>query len=447
MARIKDRKSARHWAYLAISRIEGDHAYSDLILSHIFEQQFFTDKDRAFINELVRGSIRWKKKLEWVLIHLLKDPQNVPAQVKWILWLGLYQIIFMSRTPDFAAVNESVELTKTLNYRKWVRLVNGVLRTYLRNPKQIKYPDPDREPVKYLAVVQSHPEWLIERWIDQFGYEKTEKLCIAFNRPPVVTVRPNILKVSIEEFEKSLLEGHFIFERSKVKDFYRLNNINFKKYRQLLRDGLMTVQDESAGLVALLANPGRDQIVCDLCSAPGGKSVHLAELALDKLTIISGDISLPRMKLLKNAKARLNLSSINAVVADAHDFPVKDADVVVLDAPCSGLGVLTKKPDLRWQRKPESIPLLLKLQHELLQSAALLVKNNGYLVYSTCTIDKEENENMIFNFVKQHPEFKICNPDSKFIAEEFITKDNMVRTWPHLHHMDGSFAVKLHKKE
>lgn len=432
---------------MAISRIEGDYAYSDLILSHIFEQQLFANKDRAFINELVRGTIRWKKKLEWILTQLLKDPQKVPVQVKWILWLGLYQIIFMSKTPDFAAVNESVELTRKLNYLKWVRLVNGVLRTYLRNPKQIKYPDSDREPVKYLAVVHSQPEWLIERWIDQFGYDLTEKLCIAFNKQPVVTVRPNILKISIEEFERNLLENHFIFERSKVKNFYRLNKINFEKYRKLLQDGLMTIQDESAGLVALLANPVQHQIVCDLCSAPGGKSVHLAELALDKLTIISGDISLPRMKLVKNAKVRLNLAAINVIVADAYDFPVKNADLIVLDAPCSGLGVLTKKPDLRWQRKPESMPLLVKMQNELLQKAAFLVRNNGYLVYSTCTIDKAENENIILNFVKQHPEYRICRPDTNSISDDFITKDNMIRTWPHLHDMDGSFAVKLQKKE
>jgi len=447
MAITKGRKSARHWAYLAISRIEADQAYSDLILSHVFEQQFFSDKDRGFINELVRGTVRWKKKLQWILSQLLKDPAKVPEQIKWILWLGLYQIIYMSRTPDFAAVNESVKLTKKLNYMKWVRLVNGVLRTFLRNPQEIKYPNPKQEPVKYLAVVHSQPEWLVERWIDQFGYEQTEQLCMAFNKPPVVTVRPNTLKISLKEFEKMLRENQFVYELSKVKDYYRLIKINSEKYRQLLQDGLMTVQDESAGLVALLAAPEHEQIVCDLCSAPGGKSMHLAELTEDKLSIISGDINFSRSKLVKNAKERLQLSAVNVVVADANNFPVNKADLVILDAPCSGLGVLAKKPDLRWQRKPTSMRLLVKLQNELLQNAARLVKNKGFLVYSTCTIDKEENENVILNFVKHHPEFSVCNPDTTLISKDFITGDSMVRTWPHQHQMDGSFAVKLQKDE
>jgi len=295
MISTKSIKSVRHLAYLALSRIEGDFAYSDIILANIFEQQFLNEKDRAFINELVRGTIRWKKNLDWILLQLLKEPEKVPVQVKWILWLGLYQIIFMSKTPDFAAVNESVELVKRLKYMKWVRLVNGVLRTYLRNPQQIKYPDPKREPGKYLSVVKSHPEWLIERWIYQFGFEQTVKLCDAFNKPPVITVRPNILKISIAEFEEILNENLFIFKRSKVKDYYRLDKINPEKYHQLLQDGIITVQDESAGLVSLLAVPKQNQIVCDLCSAPGGKSVHLAELARDRITIISGDVNFPEL--------------------------------------------------------------------------------------------------------------------------------------------------------
>jgi len=446
MISTKSIKSVRHLAYLALSRIEGDFAYSDIILANIFEQQFLNEKDRAFINELVRGTIRWKKNLDWILLQLLKEPEKVPVQVKWILWLGLYQIIFMSKTPDFAAVNESVELVKRLKYMKWVRLVNGVLRTYLRNPQQIKYPDPKREPGKYLSVVKSHPEWLIERWIYQFGFEQTVKLCDAFNKPPVITVRPNILKISIAEFEEILNENLFIFKRSKVKDYYRLDKINPEKYHQLLQDGIITVQDESAGLVSLLAVPKQNQIVCDLCSAPGGKSVHLAELARDRITIISGDVNFSRIKLVKNAKKRLELVSIKPIVADAHNFPVNAVDLVILDAPCSGLGVLSNKPDLRWQRKQDSIKQLVKLQKELLKKAAQLVKNKGHLVYSTCTIDNEENEGVILNFIEQNPSFTISEPETTVIPKEFITKDKAIRTWPHIHNMDGSFAVKLQKK-
>jgi len=221
--------------------------------------------------------------------------------------------------------------------------------------------------------------------------------------------------------------------------------MNPAKFQSFIKSGIISVQDDSAGLVATLANPQKKHVVFDLCSAPGGKTVHLAELGNDNLSIIAGDINKARIQLVKGAAQRLKLKSVIPVVADGMNFPAQAADIVLLDAPCSGLGVLRKKPDLRWNRQLEDLKSLLNLQYEMLSAAARLLKPGGQLIYSTCTIDLDENEGTIGRFLNQHPDFIKNQPDPDRIPVDFITDQNTIRTWPHLHNMDGSFAVKLTK--
>jgi len=435
----------RSLALLAINRVEDDHAYTDLVLNSIFNDFDLHEQDRAFLSELVRGTIRWKKRLDWIVTQLLPAPDKTPVVVKRILWTGLYQIIYMSRTPDFAAVNESVELARHMVHEKWSKVVNGVLRTFLRTRDKIKYPDANNDPVKYLAVTQSFPEWMVQRWLQQFGFAETSALCAALNERPVLSVRVNELRTGFADVEQEFSKSQVAFEHGKINGFYRLYDSQSSLVRDLLDSGWITVQDESAGLVARLAAPVENRVVFDLCAAPGGKSMHLAELAHDRALILSGDVNHTRVQLIAAAVRRLGITTIHPLVADAASFPAIAADVVVLDAPCSGMGVLHKKPDMRWQRSDQDITELTTLQFRLLNVAAGYVKKNGFLIYSTCTIDKDENENLVQRFLHDNPQFTFCSPDPSRIPVEFIVDDKYIRTWPHRHKMDGSFAVKLQR--
>lgn len=446
MGKAGQTDSARFLAWSALERIERDAAYSDIVLSHLYDQSELSIRDRAFVSELVRGTLRWKKRLDWVVDQLFSGKaQQLPAPVRWLLWLGLYQLEYM-RTPEFAAVNESVKVARRLKLHRWTGVINGILRNFVRNHTRLRFPDVKNEPVAWLAVTESHPEWLVQRWIEQFGFENATALCRANNRAPDLSVRPNRLRWTEEQFVTQLHAHKVQFCRAEIPGFYRIQKIDFSYRERLLRDGLITIQDASAGLAVLLASPKSGQLIVDLCAAPGGKSMFAAELINNQGLVISGDKNSSRAGLIQKAAARLQHGSIHAVVADAQHFPAKQADVVLLDAPCSGLGVLRKKPDLRWRKNESDIFHLQKLQAEMIRQAGLLVKAGGSLVYSTCSIDRDENEIPVIEFLKNNENFEIQNPDEQTISPEFVTNDGFVRTWPHKHHMDGSFAAKLIKR-
>ncbi len=438
--------SPRALANLAVARIEGDNAFTDIVLSHLLESSNLSERDRAFVTDVVRGTIRWKKRLDWIVDQLFSGTKNnMPREVRWLLWQALYQIEF-THVPPFAAVNETINLARANKLFRWTGVMNGILRTFLRAPQQIKFPDPQADSVSHIAVTQSHPEWLVQRWIHQFGLESTNGLCRANNEPPVLSVRVHTPKISCGDFEKLLVENKVEFETSLVPGFYRILSIGFDVRSQWLNDGLMTIQDESAGLPGLLASPTAGQIVADLCAAPGGKSTHMAELMRDQGLVVSGDINPRRANLVKQAAGRLGLKIVHPIAADAHFFPVHQADVVLLDAPCSGLGVIRKKPDVRWKKNPQDVAGLQELQRLLLEDAAQLVRARGTLVYSTCTIDPQENEFIVETFLQSHPQFELAAIDNSVIAPQFITDSGYVRTWPHTHRMDGSFAAKMIKR-
>ncbi len=440
------KKSPRQIAHTVISRIEGEGAFTDIVLSHALQNEQLIEKDRAFINELVRGVIRRKLYLDWIVRQLFSGKQkDMPEAVRWLLWMGLYQIEFL-HVPEFAAVNESVRLCTSLKQFRWKGVVNGILRSYIRNADSITFPNPEKEPVLYLSVTTSHPIWLIERWISAFGFEETHKLCLANNLAPGLAVRPNTLRLSFVDFCKLLESESVQFEKSLVPGFIRIVEISGQVREGLLNDGLMIVQDESAGLVGLLTNPQPGETILDLCAAPGGKSTHVAALSSDSCKIVSGDVNIKRIRLLQKNAVKLGFHHIHTVAGDAQHFPAAPADVVILDAPCSGLGVLQKKPDIRWKRQPQDIVELSQLQYDMINAAAKLVRPNGRLIYSTCTIEPEENERIIERFLQTHSEFFVEPASAVSIAKQFTTDTGFIRTFPHRHRMDGSFAARLIKR-
>ena len=445
MAHSRPKSTARWLAHQALQRIEADGAFTDIVLSHLLEHSELGERDRAFVNELVRGTIRWKKRLDWIVNQLFTGKaEQMPATVRRILWAGLYQLEYM-RTPVFAAVNESVNLARKLKLHRWTGVINGVLRNFTRNAALVTFPDRETNQVAWLSVTESHPEWLVKRWIEQFGLETAEALCRANNQAADLSVRVNRLKMAPEEFQALLDAERVEYETSLVDGFWNIRKIDYQFRQRLFNDGLITIQDASAGLPPLLADPRPGQILFDLCAAPGGKSAFAAEMMQNQGVVLSGDKSRARTGLVRQTARRLELGTVFPVVADALHFPARGADIVLLDAPCSGLGVLRKKPDMRWRKKEQDILSLVNLQKTMIRQAAKMVRTGGCLVYSTCTLDPAENEAVIDDFLRDHENFEV-DVNHGAVPDQFVTPEGFIRTWPHRHHMDGSFAVKLIKR-
>ncbi|MBN1541983.1 16S rRNA (cytosine(967)-C(5))-methyltransferase RsmB [candidate division KSB1 bacterium] len=434
---------ARQAAFLAVKRIELENAYSDRVLEELFVETPLIEADRKLVHEIVKGTVRYKLLLDWIASSLLRRDKGIQDAIRWILWISLYQLLYLQRVPRFAVVNDGVELAKRFVHPRFAGVVNGVLRNYLRRPEAVDFPDPHKTPELAVSIRESHPLWLVERWFREFGPEKTVRLCRANNTPPSLTIRRNPLKCDEKSFCEMLDAEHFCWRCTDIPEFYIVDNLVPNK-SPLFRQGYFSIQDPGAGLVGHLANPLPGQVLIDLCAAPGGKTTHLAEKLGCRGRIMAGDLYAHRLKRIQQSIERLELSAVYPIQADARSFPAGVVDGVLLDAPCSGLGVMRKKPDIRWHRTEETIDELSRLQAELLSRAAEHVHPGGWLVYSTCTTEVQENEQIIRNFCKVHSDFRTVHP-GKLVHEKYVTPDYFIRTWPHLHELDGSFAAKLEK--
>ena len=437
-----DLKSVRILAIEAVKRIEQDKGYTDLVLDSVIKRYSLSGRDAAFLNEIVRGTIRWKKKLDWIVNQkFIGKIKKIPLTVRWILWLGIYQILF-TNIPPHAAVNESVNLTRQKQYMRWVGVVNAILRNLLRNPDSVKYPNPEKYPVQHISITQSHPEWLVKSWINQLGVTETLQLCQINNQPATVTVRVNTNKIQCYEMEKEFENSAIAFKSVHLSGYYHIVENKPEILAEFLQNGLLSIQDESAGLPVRWLDVYPGNVILDLCGAPGSKAAALAECSKDSGIILCGDIRPARAGLIRNTIKRLELKAMYTVLADAEYFPAELADIVILDAPCSGLGTMQRKPDIRWQRKESDVKRLTYIQKRLLKAAAKHVRAGGQLIYSTCTVTREENEEIVNDFLSHDTGFSQAK-DRGEIPEDFFTKDNFVRSWPHKHGIDGSFAAKL----
>jgi 16S rRNA (cytosine967-C5)-methyltransferase len=372
-------------------------------------------------------------------------------EIKNTLRVALYQILFLNKIPDYAAVNEATEFIKRISTQKHADVVNGLLRTIIRTKDELVYPTREIDEVKYLGIMQSHPNWMVKRWIHRFGFDEAEQLAEANNKRPILTIRINDLKISREDFLKRLSEKNIIYRFCRYLDNFITLRLMSKIYLdEDFREGYYTVQDESAGLVSVLLAPEEDDLILDMCSAPGGKATHIAQLLKNKGKIIAVDKYDGKIRTMKENAERLGVKNIELVQDDANDFQndvitTQRFDKILLDAPCSGLGVLSKKPDIRWKREPEDIIRLSKYQKNLLCNAAKYLKPGGVIVYSTCTIEPEENMDIIRDFLANNPDFKIDDA-SKYISKELVNAEGCIETYPHRQNIDGSFAARLVKQ-
>jgi 16S rRNA (cytosine967-C5)-methyltransferase len=439
-------KGPRGIAVKILNRIERTDSYLDKLLDVELRSDELNDLDKRFLTELTHGVVRWKTRLDFIIEQFCKNKFAMQdPNIRNAMRVALYQILFLSKIPHPAAVNEAVEFVKKIRGQKAANLVNAVLRNIIRNLNKLPTPDHETDPVQYLSIMYSHPSWMVKRWVDRYGLYETEQLLSANNERPTIVVRANTLKTTADELVKLFEERNIRNTRSKyLENFIKVGHLSGIYNLDLFEKGYFSVQDESSGLVVKLLDPKPGETVIDLCSAPGGKTTFIGELMKNQGKIIAVDKYEHRLNLVKQSCERLGVENVEFIPKDALEVDVEPADKVLVDAPCSGLGVIQKKPDIKWQRELSDIRNLAKTQIELLEKASKLVKNGGVIVYSTCTIEPEENIEVVKEFLSRHPEFKIDDARN-YLPSDIVNGEGCMETYPHKHDMDGGFAVRLIK--
>lgn len=436
----------RGTAVKILNRVERTDSYLDKLLDVELKSKDVADIDKSLLAEIVHGVLRWQGRLDWILNgfthgNFSKSEVNVRNSLR----VALYQILFLTHVPQYAAVNEAVEFVKRIRGEKFAGFVNAVLRNIIRTLDGIHYPNPEEDLVQYLAVYYSHPAWIVKRWLTRFGREELEKFLVSNNEVPGLTLRINKLKITPTDFISLLEKQNVPFQGSTFIDYFiKVKSLSGISQLNIFQSGYFSIQDESAALPVLLLNPQPGERIIDMCAAPGGKTTFIAELMQNQGEIVAVDKYESKLNLIKMSSERLGIKNVQFIATDAVNLDIPTADKIIVDAPCSGLGTLRKKPDIKWKREPEDIPRLVKQQYSLLESASKLLRSGGTLVYSTCTTEPEENGQLIGAFLKSHPDFSIDDAAS-FVNKSVVTPDGFVETFPHRHHIDGSFCARLIK--
>lgn len=451
-------ESTRELALQILSRLSAGRGRARDILNRTIYDHRLVDPDRSFLTELVYGTFRWRGNLDWIIGQFIppRKLKKLQPEIVDILRLGLYQLLFLGGVPDHAAVNESVELAKKHGREGASGLVNAVLRRAIRDKEAIVYPDVRTAPVKHIAARYSHPEWLVKRWIERYGVDETIQLCSANNRRAPFYVRTNLLKTSRDIFMQSLQEeGVTAIAGCSLPESVELTDLP-QPVNELLayKRGWLQVQDESSMLASHILDPQPGETIIDACAAPGGKSTHIAELMQNNGKVWAFDVDERRLPLVSEACQRLGISIVKSIKADSRKLgeylSEEKADRVLVDVPCTGLGVLRRHVETRWRRTLDELGTFPELQYALLVSAARYVRPGGLLVYCTCSIEPEENQQVVEKFLDAHPRFQTQNVLPFLPAEllerqteSLVSAEGYMQTYSHLHGMDGFFAARM----
>ncbi|SEJ11367.1 NusB antitermination factor [Propionispira arboris] len=441
--------NAREIALKIINDVHTNDAYANVSLTRELRKHEVSDQDRRFVTELVYGCVKAGDSLDWILSQYINRPiKKIAPIIQDVLRLGIYQIFFMDKVPESAACNQSVELAKKYGHIGTVKFVNAVLRNAVRQPEKAVYPNGKGQATKYAALAYNHPEWLVKRWIKEFGYDMAVKLCEFNNTNAALSIRTNTLKTNRSDLMNILSAEQVVcYESEWTPEGLVCQSHPAMDQIKSLTEGLFQVQDESSMLVAHVLDPQPGEFIIDTCSAPGGKTTHIAALMQNKGRVLATDIYEHKLKRVNENAERLGIQIIQTELLDATqigDVYEQQADRVLVDAPCSGLGVLRRKPDARWKKSPALLVELPKLQIEILKSAAKAVKPGGVLVYSTCTIAKEENQTVVNLFLADHPEFEL-EQTGQFLPYA-KQKTTMVQLLPHIAGTDGFFIARMKRK-
>jgi len=394
---------------------------------------------------LTAGTVKFKITLDFFIENISSRPlKKLSPPVKNILRAAIYELEYLKK-PDYAVINSYVEISKLYD-KNSSGFVNGVLRNFLRKRDEINFPSIEENPVKAMSIEFSHPEWLVERWIKTYGVDETIKICEFNNKIPKISIRINTLKTSKTEVMDLFRENNVEFTESLISNecLALKNQGNIKKIAGF-KEGYWAVQGESSSLVAKILDPQEGERILDLCAAPGGKTAHIAGLMENSGEIIAVDISKDRIKRIEENCERLGITCVKTIVSDASTF-FDDCrfDRILIDAPCSNTGVLGKRPDARWKRTPEDIKNLTKIQLKILQNAIKLLKEGGTFVYSTCSIEQEENVLLIQEFLKNNKDFAF-EDISKYLPWQSEGQEGYIQILQSKYNIDGFFIAKLKK--
>lgn len=430
----------------ALMRLERE-GQIESVVDDVIRGAQFRPIDLRFFLQLVNGTIKMRRRLDHEIKFFLAKPSDgLSPRLSNILRLGFYQLLFTDRVPAAAAVSESVNLALKFLSKPQARLVNAVLRSKIRSPEKVKFVSIEDDPVRFLADYYSYPEYFVKYCLQEFGTERAEKLLIEYNKAPRATYRVNVLKGSYDEVTSLLREHGIEFEPGRyLPEFIHLKGAGLPLESELIKTGKVFVQDESAGLPVRLLNPKPGTEVVDLTAAPGGKATYAAIRMRNKGRVTAVDKSQARLQVLVENAKRLGIKIISPVVSDMADFTGGPFDRVLLDPPCSGWGTAGNHADLRWSKKPEDIENLVRIQTKMIDRAAKLVKPGGVLVYSTCTIIRAENDQVVEEFLLRNPEFDIESAE-QFFDRTLVNVRGFVKTYPDLEDFDGAFCARLRRR-
>lgn len=438
-------KSARQAAFEALLKIQKEGAYSNLVVdATLKENDHFDERDKAFFSNLVYGTLDRLILIDYNLSMYLNQPvRKLKPELHTILRLGTYQLLFLDKVPSRAAVNESVNLAKVNKSAFAASLVNAVLRRVADNG--LRLPEGSENDPDYLAIKYSCPEWLISMWIEAYGFDNAIALAEKALEAAPVVVKVNTLKTTVDDLIWKLAEEGVVAEKStKFPDSLVLNNTGAVEELLAYQEGLFHAQDFASQICckALDAKPG--ETVFDLCSAPGGKTFTIAQSMQNTGCVRAFDIYQSRVELIKNGAKRLGLDNVYTYLSDATIFNENYgmADRVLCDVPCSGLGIIRRKPEIRFKKSAE-IDNLPEIQYSILCNATKYLKDGGRLVYSTCTLNPKENDEICNRFLEEHPEFEAVKvlPELRRYSEN----DKYLTLMPHIHSTDGFFVAAFQK--
>ncbi|MBR3722690.1 MAG: 16S rRNA (cytosine(967)-C(5))-methyltransferase RsmB [Selenomonadaceae bacterium] len=422
-------------------------AYANIALASEIRKNKYDDLDRRFLTEIVYGSVKMGITLDWILKKYVNRPmKKIPPMIRAILRISAYQVFFMDKVPISAVCNEAVKLTKKYAHQGTAGFVNAVVRAMDRERDKAKFPDEDK--AQSLSLSTGHPLWIIKRWTELYGFEETKKLAEFDNTEPILSVRTNTLKITRNELLRKMRNAGIDAEKSNITP----EGILITKHGALddteaIQKGEAQVQDESSMLVAHVLSPKEGEFIIDLCAAPGGKTTHIAALMNNNGRILATDVYSHKLVRIEENAKRLGIDIIKTKEIDGREIGKLHegaADKVLVDAPCSGLGVLRRRPDARLKKNPEMIKELPKLQLDLLESGARAVKNGGVLVYSTCTIEPKENDEVIEKFLSVHDDFYLDDTGSFFPVAK--RSEKQVQLLPTRDGTDGFFIARLVRK-
>ena len=434
----------REIALKTLYKIDKEEAYSNIALDENIRENKnkLDDRDIGFISEIVYGVTSWKLTIDEIIKKYSKlKLKKISPWILNILRMGIYQIVFLDKVPKSAAVNESVNLAKRYGHKGSSNFVNAILRKVEKKDYEAFFEI--ENPIERISKTTSMPVWMIEELLKENDIEKVEEICKASNIKPKVAIRINRLKTNKQELENLLKERDIVFKEGKLEDFLILEKTKNIEQLDLFKQGYFTVQDEGAGLIAKVVDPKPNELVLDACSSPGGKTTYMAELMENKGEIIAWDLHPHRVQLVEENAKRLNIHIIKTECQDAMVYKkeyTEKFDKILLDVPCLGIGVLKRKPDIKWKRKPEDIEEIMQIQQKILETCSKYLKAKGQMVYSTCSIFREENDKVIEKFLEKNQNFEYTK--IKMSKIENMDKIQLYQN----EETDGFFICKLQKK-